>query len=102
MVLSQRFYDQLTKLEQMDEWTKLPDDHPDIEKLQLYAKLDDRDETAKRRRVALFDKEGNLFKVFNNTTEAGKLLGVAEGSVHKAARGETRYCKGFKVEYTGG
>ena len=26
MVLSQRFYEQLTKLEQMGEWTKLPDD----------------------------------------------------------------------------
>lgn len=102
MVLSKRFYDQLTKLEQMGEWSKFPDDHPDIKKLQLIAKMDDRDEAAKRRKVALFDKEGNLFKLFENTTEAGKLLGVSEGSVHKAARGETRYCKGFEVRYLGG
>ena len=55
MVLSQRFYDQLTKLEQMGEWTKLPDDHPDIKMLQLYADLDDKDKAAGRRKVARGD-----------------------------------------------
>ena len=88
MVLSQRFYDQLTKLEQMGEWTKLPDDHPDIKMLQLYADLD--------------DKGGRFFKMFNNSTEAGELLGVRADAIQKAARGDSRYCKGFEVRYLGG
>lgn len=102
MVLSQRFYDQLTKLEQIDEWSKLPDDHPDIKKLQLYADLDDRDKAASRRKVALYDKEGNLFRTFDNTTEAGNLLGVRADAIQKAARGDSRYCRGFEVRYLGG
>lgn len=102
MVLSQRFYDQLTVLEQMGEWTKFPDDHPDIKKLQLYAKMDDRDEVSKGRKIALFDKEGNFFRLLNSAAEAGELLKVRADSIQKAARGETRYCKGFEVRYLGG
>ena len=102
MVLSQRFYDQLTKLEQMGEWTKLPDDHPDIKMLQLYADLDDKYKAAGRRKVALYDKGGRFFKMFNNSTEAGKLLGVRADAIQKAARGDSRYCKGFEVRYIGG
>ena len=102
MVLSQRVYDQLTKLERINEWSKLPDDHPDIKMLQLYADLDDRDKMANRRKVALYDKEGKLFKVCDSAAEAGKLLKVRMESIQKAARGETRYCKGFEVRYLGG
>jgi hypothetical protein len=77
MVLPDRFYELLNKLERNENWTQLPDDHPEIQTLRAYANNGEvYDPDKYRRKGVVLYKNGELFKAFATAAEAAKVLGV--------------------------
>lgn len=52
---------------------------------------------ANRKRVALFDRAGNIIKVFASKTEAGLALGVSITSISRAICGKAKFCEGVRL-----
>lgn len=55
----------------------------------------------KTRKVAQFDKEGNLIKIFNTAKEAGKEMNVHDTSILHACKGKYETSCGYIWKYIG-
>ena len=51
------------------------------------------------KKIAMYDKNGNLLYEYDNSKEAGKDLGVSVGAIQKACTNRNKSCKGYVFKY---
>lgn len=53
----------------------------------------------KVKRVAHIDSNGNILRVFENSKEASKILGVDSSQISRVCNGKAKHTKGYKLKY---
>lgn len=53
----------------------------------------------KVKKVAHIDDDGNIIKVFENTKEASKSIGVDPSQISRVCNGKSKHTKGYKLKY---
>lgn len=54
---------------------------------------------SKRNKVAMYDKNGKLLKIFANTTEAGNSINKTHSAIEYNCKNKSKYCGGYIFRY---